>query len=101
METIQGISQGQTLVLLPKTELDAITASLEEMKELIKGKAKQEVGAEWIESTDARKMLGVSQKTWQTYRDSRALPVSQFGRKIYVTRSDIDAFLLSHTITRN
>lgn len=90
--------QAQALVILPKVELDAITASLNEIKELIKGKAKEEVEAQWIESEEARKMLGVSSKTWQTYRDSRVIPFSQFGRKIYVKKADIEAFLQAHLI---
>ena len=90
--------QAQALVILPKVELDAITASLNEIKELIKGKAKEEVEAQWIESEEARKMLGVSSKTWQTYRDSRVIPFSQFGRKIYVRKGDIEAFLQSNLI---
>ena len=59
----------------------------------VKGKAKAEAEGQWIESEEARKMLGVSAKTWQTYRDSRAIPFSQFGRKIYVKKADIEAFL--------
>ncbi|MGI5846896.1 MAG: helix-turn-helix domain-containing protein [Candidatus Cryptobacteroides sp.] len=90
--------QGQAIAIVPKSEIDAIASSIEEVKELIRGKAKEEVGNEWLESSEARKLLGVSQKTWQTYRDTRALPFSQFGRKIYVRRSDIEDFLLSHSI---
>ena len=88
----------QTFVMLPKSELDAITSSLDEVKALIKGRAQEEAKARWIESEEARKMLGVSPKTWQTYRDTRAIPFSQFGRKIYVKQADLDAFLESHRI---
>lgn len=84
--------------MLPKAQLDAITSSLDEVKELIRGKAQAEAQARWIESDEARKMLGVSPKTWQTYRDTRVLPFSQFGRKIYVKQADLDAFLESHKI---
>ena len=87
-----------TFVMLPKETLDAITSSLNEVKDLIKGKAQAEAKARWVESEEARKMLGVSPKTWQTYRDNRALPFSQFGRKIYVKQADLEAFLESHTI---
>ena len=93
IKNIKEAEQAQALVILPKVELDAITASLNEIKELIKGKAKEEVEAQWIESEEARKMLGVSSKTWQTYRDSRVIPFSQFGRKIYVKRADLEKFL--------
>ncbi len=94
----QAIEAQQTFVMLPKAELEAITSTLNEVKELIKGKAQEEAKARWIESEEARKILGVSSKTWQTYRDTRALPFSQFGRKIYVKQSDLDAFLESHSI---
>ena len=90
--------QWQAFVLLPKSELDEITSRLDELKELVKGKAQQEALGRWIESEEARKILGVSPKTWQTYRDTRALPFSQFGRKIYVKQADLDAFLESHKI---
>lgn len=92
------IEEGQAFVILPKTELEAIASSLDELKELIKGKAKAEAEGQWSESEEARKMLGVSAKTWQTYRDSRAIPFSQFGRKIYVKKADIEAFLQAHLI---
>lgn len=95
---IKTMEEQKTLVIMPKSALDAITASLDEVKDLIKGKAKAEADGKWIESEEARKMLGVSAKTWQTYRDTRAIPFSQFGRKIYVKRGDIEAFLLSHQI---
>ena len=98
MEGQNTYQEGQALVILPKAALDAISASLNEMKELIRGKAKAEVEGGWIESEEARKMLGVSAKTWQTYRDSRVIPFSQFGRKIYVRKADIEAFLQSHLI---
>lgn len=94
----QGAQQQQAFVLLPKSELDAIASSLAELKELVKEKARQEALGRWIESEEARKILGVSQKTWQTYRDTRVLPFSQFGRKIYVKQADLEAFLEAHKI---
>ena len=91
-------NQGQAFILLPKSELDAIAKGLDDLKELVKGKAQEEALGRWIESEEARKILGVSPKTWQTYRDTRVLPFSQFGRKIYVKQADLDAFLESHKI---
>ena len=44
-------------------------------------------------------MLGVSPRTWQAIRDRREIPFSQYGRKIYVRRADIEAFLVDHMIT--
>jgi hypothetical protein len=88
----------QAFVLLPKSELDAIANLLSELKALVMGKAKEEAQGRWIESEEARQILGVSPKTWQTYRDTRAIPFSQFGRKIYVKQADLDAFLEAHRI---
>jgi len=101
MQTMQQTAEMPAMVLMPKAALDNITNSLQEVKDLILGKARQEVQAEWIESEEARKMLGVSPKTWQAYRDAKAIPFSQFGRKIYVKRADLDAFLESHKVGRN
>lgn len=48
---------------------------------------------EIIPSKDVPAYLGISRKTWQRYRDRRLIPFSQVGRKIWVRRSDLDAFL--------
>lgn len=93
-------TNNQTLVLMPQAALESISAGLSEVKELIKAKAVEEANNRWIESEEVRKMLGVSPKTWQIYRDSRVIPFSQFGRKIYVRKGDIDAFMEKHMITK-
>lgn len=101
MDNIMQESGAVAMVVLPKSALEELKASISDLKEMIQGKALQEVSSQWVESEEARKILGVSPKTWQTYRDSRALPFSQFGRKIYVRRADIEAFLESHMIGKN
>lgn len=47
----------------------------------------------WVESSEVPKILNISSRTWQTYRDKKAIPYSQFGSKIYVKLADIDKFL--------
>lgn len=86
------------LVVLPESEWNSIKEGIQEVKDTLKTKSETELDSMWIESTTARKMLGVSAKTWQTYRDKRLIPFSQFGRKIYVRRADIEAFMQSHYI---
>jgi excisionase family DNA binding protein len=101
---IQSISQQaapQTMILLPQTEWEGLKQDIKRLAELVTNKNKAEALDEWIESGEARKMLGVSQKTWQTYRDNRVIPFSQFGRKIYVKKADLEAFMQSHYITSN
>lgn len=87
------------MVVLPKSEWQGVKEDLQEVKELLIKKKTEEVGNEWIESIEARKMLGVSPKTWQTYRDRRIIPFAQIGRKILVKKADLDAFMQDHYIS--
>lgn len=86
------------MVALPESEWNGIKDLLNEVKDTLQTKNESEINSQWIESAKARKMLGVSAKTWQDYRDKRVIPFSQFGRKIYVRRADIEAFLQQHYI---
>lgn len=84
---------GETFVMLPKAEIEAMKGDLQEIKALFLNSQEQAFRGRWVESEDARKQLGVSPRTWQMMRDNRTIPFSQFGRKIYVRQSDIEAFL--------
>jgi hypothetical protein len=54
---------------------------LEELKDLLSDKTETEINSQWIESGEARKILGISQKTWQTYRDKRLIPSVSLGAR--------------------
>ena len=88
-----------SVVMLPQAEWEGIKDLLNEVKDTLQTKSAEEISSQWIESTEARKMLGVSAKTWQDYRNKRVIPFSQFGRKIYVRRADIEAFMQQHYIS--
>ncbi len=98
MNKIDFIQQTTTMVMLPQTEWEGVKSDLQELKELVRVKSSEEQNAQWMESADARKLLGVSQKTWQGYRDKRIIPFTQVGRKIYVKRADINKFMEDHYI---
>lgn len=87
------------MVLLPQSEWEGLKQDLKELAKMVMNRNQADTMNEWIESGEARKMLGVSQKTWQTYRDNRTIPFSQFGRKIYVRKADLEAFMQAHYIT--
>lgn len=87
-----------TMVMLPQTEWESVKSDLQELKELVRAKSDEELNSQWIESTQARQLLGVSQKTWQGYRDRRIIPFTQVGRKIYVKRADLNKFMQDHYI---
>lgn len=84
--------------MVPEEEWRNLHDTLEQIIDLITRRNADDSNNDWIESDDARKLLGVSPKTWQNYRDQRLIPFSQIGRKIYVNRADLDAFLRKHRI---
>lgn len=86
------------MAVVPQTFLNDIQSDIRELKEAIKTKEKEEINRKWLDSEEARKMLGISPKTWQTYRNERIIPFSQIGRKIYVKFADIESYLESHKI---
>jgi hypothetical protein len=52
----------------------------------------------WLTGDDVCKILRISKRTLQNYRDHYILPFSQIGRKIYYKASDIDEYLDRHYI---
>lgn len=92
--------KGINMVMLPKDAWQDMASTLKEIKDVLETKKAEEVNNEWIGSAEARKMLGVSPKTWQNYRDNRIIPFTQFGRKISVKRSDLEAFMAAHYIKK-
>ncbi|MFA5463291.1 MAG: helix-turn-helix domain-containing protein [Dysgonamonadaceae bacterium] len=89
-----------SMAVVPQDWLKNVLSKLDAVESLIKGKQEEELAEQWIESQKARQMLGISQKTWQTYRDNRVIPFSQFGRKIYVKRIDLETFLEDNLIDK-
>lgn len=87
-----------TMIMVPEEEWRNLHDTLEQIIDLISRRNADDSSNEWIESDEARKLLGISPKTWQNYRDQRLIPFSQIGRKIYVNRADLDAFLCQHMI---
>ncbi len=96
--TIPNINSSTLLFVVPEEEWRNLHDTLKQIIDLITSRNADDSRSEWIESEDARKILGVSPKTWQNYRDQRIIPFSQIGRKIYVNRADLDAFLRKHRI---
>lgn len=95
---------GLQMVVIPQETLDEMMGNLETLKEMVVGlvqsKTTNELAGEWLESEQARQFLGVAPKTWQAYRNNRVIPFSQYGRKIYVKRSDLEAFLQSCRVSK-
>lgn len=95
----QQAASTMAMVVLPQSVWEGMKSDIQDMKELLIKRNKEEAGNEWIDSVEARKMLGVSPKTWQTYRDRRVIPFAQIGRKILVKKADLDTFMREHYIS--
>lgn len=95
----QNQASTMAMVVLPQLVWEGVKADIQDMKELLTKESTEEAGNEWIESKVARRMLGVSPKTWQTYRDRRIIPFAQIGRKVLVKKSDLEAFMQEHYIS--
>ena len=72
--TPQNITPSTLLFAVPEEEWRNLHATLEQIIDLITQRNADDSNSEWIESEDARKILGVSPKTWQNYRDKRIIP---------------------------
>jgi hypothetical protein len=90
---MQTNENGFQMAVVPQSFLQEVIEKLDAVESILQKKTEEEINSEWIDSVKARKLLGVSPKTWQEYRNKRVIPFSQFGSKIYVKRSDIKSFM--------
>jgi hypothetical protein len=86
--------------VLEKEQFEKITSEITEIKEALSKRNEDDFSSSFIESKKIPKILGISLKTWQTYRDKGTIPFIQFGSKIWVKRIDIEAFLNNHYINK-
>jgi excisionase family DNA binding protein len=89
------------IIMIEKEKFEQLASDILDIKEATIKRNEEDLSASFIESKNVPKLLGISQKTWQTYRDKGTIPFIQFGSKIWVKRSDIETFLNKHYINRN
>jgi hypothetical protein len=77
-----------------------IMEALAEVKKGLVEKATPKLEEMWLDNEDVSKILRVTDRTLQNYRDRRVIPFSQFGNKIYYKASDIEAHLEKHKISK-
>ena len=53
----------------------------------------------WLDNEDVCRMLNISKRTLQSYRDSGKLAFSQINHKIYYKPEDVEAFLQKNLLT--
>ena len=87
-------------IALEKEGLNLIKNKLEDISKAIKdyNLATNEIGNDWIENNKLAKLLNVSIRTLQSYRDRGVIGYSMIGKKIYYKREEIISLLDSGRI---
>ena len=52
---------------------------------------------DWLHNGDVCRLLNISKRTLQHYRDTGILPFTQIGHKCYYKREDVEQLLLART----
>jgi hypothetical protein len=105
MEVITIESQAFSQLL---TNLDNLTREIRSQNfsnkkndDQTKPKEKLALGDQWLDNEDVCKVLRVTKRTLQNYRDNFVLPYSQIGKKILYKASDVQLILEKNYITLN
>jgi len=85
-------------IVIEEAKLEKLFSEISEIRSAIKNQKEESLINTWIQSESARKALGVCRKTWQDYRDKKIIPFSQFGRKIYIKKADLESFMMKNYI---
>lgn len=72
---------------------------IKKIEESINSSDKNAKCDELLTSKEVVRILGISDKTWQNYRNKGIIPFSQIGRKIYVRKEDLDRFMNENRIS--
>lgn len=79
-------------VILSQSEFDKLIQKMEEIHSVLLNR-NTTTPDEVISNQDFVKMMKISKRTAQTWRDEGKIAFSQVGGKIYYNRSDIQKFL--------
>lgn len=89
------------IIAIEKKTLEAVERAFERftvrMDELCTEHTKQL--SKWLDNGEVCRLLGISKRTLQTYRDNGTLPYSQINHKMFYKASDIEA-LLGHPLDK-
>lgn len=94
---MNNVESQQVMIVLSTEQLRLIVKDAVE-EALAKQGNSQASNEEYLTVDEAKKFLGVSTRTFQTYRDRHYFSFSQIGRKILVKKQDLEDFLSSHKV---
>jgi len=85
------------LKLIEANDYHLLMERLDEIKEyLAENYKKNPLDDIWLDNQEVCRLLKISKRTLQTYRDKHMIPYSQIAGKIYFKASDIQNHLLSN-----
>jgi hypothetical protein len=79
-------------VILTQEQYNEIITRIDELKTEIKGTSKSS-GNEFVDNVDFIKLMNISKRTAQAWRDEGKIAFSQVGGKIYYKMSDVQVML--------
>ncbi|MEN0048847.1 MAG: helix-turn-helix domain-containing protein [Bacteroidota bacterium] len=82
-------------VILSQEQFDELAENLKTINEKLQ-QLKQPNHDELIPNQKLGKMLNVSDRTLQNWRDEGLIAFTQIGKKIYYTKADLEAFIERH-----
>lgn len=86
----------EILKIMSDEDYDGIIKRIDRVSDELREYVKQNSNPmieKWIDNADASRILNISGRSLQNYRDKRILPFSTIGGKIYYKASDIEAVL--------
>jgi hypothetical protein len=85
------------LIILTKQQYDEIINRLDALNEKLR-KQQEPLNMRYISNEEFLKLLNISKRTAQTWRDEGKISFSQIGNKIYYLLFDIDDLLKHHRV---
>jgi excisionase family DNA binding protein len=81
------------VIILDAAEFEQMLQKLETFAAEVKALLDEHIDRgtkKWLSSQEACRLLGVSLRTLQTYRDNGTLPYAQIGHKVFLRPQDIE-----------
>jgi hypothetical protein len=91
--------RSESLKIMSDQDYDGIIKRIDRVSDELREYVKQNsnpMNEKWIDNADASRILKISGRSLQNYRDKGILPFSTIGGKIYYKASDIEAVLESN-----
>jgi len=87
------------LKLIEGKDFAQLQRSILDLKNYIKDKEQKADTETFLTTEQVCKLLSISPKTLQNYRNRRLIPFSQFGSKVWFKKSDVISFIEENRIT--